>query len=98
MLPHSLQFSSLKKRIVQAHFSGGHISSDSGLLLLREIDKTLKLSDQLAECFDDSRKQSHIQHDLKSMTQQRLMALAAGYEDLNAHDLLHHDYALQTLK
>ncbi len=96
MLPHPLPFSSLKKRIVQAHFSGGHISSDSGLLLLREIDKTLKLSDQLAECFDDPRKQSHIQHDLKSMIQQRLMALAAGYEDLNDHDLLRHDYALQT--
>ena len=77
MVSHNLQFSSLKKRIVQANFSGGHISSDSGLLLLREIDKTLKLSDQLAECFDDPRRQSHVQHDLKSMIQQRLMALAA---------------------
>ena len=97
MVSHNLQFSSLKKRIVQANFSGGHISSDSGLLLLREIDKTLKLSDQLAECFDDPRRQSHVQHDLKSMIQQRLMALAAGYEDLNDHDHFRHDYALQTV-
>lgn len=96
MVSHNLQFSSLKKRIVQANFSGGHISSDAGLLLLKEIDKTLNLSGQLAECFDDKRKQTHIQHDLKSMIQQRLMAVAAGYEDLNDHDSLRHDYALQT--
>ncbi len=51
MLPHSLQFSSLKKRIVQAQFSGGHISSDSVPMIvsgnLTDYRKSLNWTDSI---------------------------------------------------
>src|SRR5690606_37190988 len=67
-----------------------------GLLLLREIDRRHGRTRQLANGFPDSRDPDRIQHPLQTLLSQRLYALAAGYEDLNDHDTLRHDYVLQT--
>ena len=96
MLPHTFQFSSLFRRTVEAQFSGGHITSDAGLLLLREVDRRLQLSTSLAKRLADDRQSGKVQHSLKAMLQQRLFAIAAGYEDLNDHERLRSDLALQT--
>lgn len=55
MLPQSFQFSPLSRRSVEAQFSGGHITSHSGLLLLREVDRQLGLSKRLATKLKDDR-------------------------------------------
>ncbi|TBW45311.1 IS1380 family transposase, partial [Marinobacter halodurans] len=44
MVPEKLTFSPLARRQIEADFSGGHITSDAGLLLLREIDKQHRLT------------------------------------------------------
>jgi hypothetical protein len=76
---------------VEADFSGGHLSSDGGVLLLREMDRHLGLCDKLARCFSDTRNQSFVEHTLPVMIRQRVLGLALGYEDLNDHDRLRSD-------
>jgi len=48
MVPEKLTFSPLSRRQIEADFSGGHITSDAGLLLLREVDKQHRLTRRLA--------------------------------------------------
>ena len=87
----SYEFGQLKKRKVVADFSGGEISSDGGLLLVREVDKVYRISKRLSECFTDQREAGRIQHEIETLIGQRLYGLAQGYEDLNDHDQLRHE-------
>jgi hypothetical protein len=87
----SLPFDDLGPRQVQADFSGGHLSSDGGVLLLRQVDQGLGLSRALAHCFNDTRHQVFVDHSVEELLAQRLHALALGYEDLNDHDTLRLD-------
>jgi hypothetical protein len=86
-----LLFEDLGSRQVVADFSGGHLSSDGGLLLLRQIDEGLGLSRTLATCFRDFRDARFVEHSLRELLAQRLLGLAAGYEDLNDHNRLRLD-------
>jgi hypothetical protein len=86
-----LLFNNLASRQVVSDFSGGHLSSDGGILLLRQIDEGLGISRKLAACFRDYRNPLFIEHSLRELVAQRLLALAAGYEDLNDHNLLRLD-------
>jgi Transposase DDE domain group 1 len=54
-----LTFSRLKSREILAAFDGDFISSDAGLLLLREINHKYKVTEQLAACFKDLRAQEY---------------------------------------
>jgi hypothetical protein len=92
----NLSFSSLKRRKIEADFSGGDLTSDAGLLLLREVDLKLGLTAQLNQLMPDSRCTGRVQHKQINLLRQRLFALAAGYEDLNDHQSLRHDTALKT--
>jgi hypothetical protein len=76
---------------VEADFTGGHLSSDGGVLLLREMDRHLGLCDKLARCFSDARHPDFVEHALPVMIRQRVLGLALGYEDLNDHDQLRTD-------
>ena len=87
----------LGRRSVEADFSAGRISSDGGGLLLREIDRRLRLTERLSECFVDFRKPELIEHSVQQMLSQRVYGLALGYEDLNDHDALSRDPLLATL-
>lgn len=89
-------FLPLKKRKIEVDFSGGSITSDAGILLLRQIDKNLKLTKKIASCFTDRRDQSKIIHSVEKMLQQRVYGIALGYEDLNDHNELRKDIAFQT--
>jgi len=95
MLPEKLSFSPLSRRQIEADFSGGHITSDAGLLLLREVDKQHQLTRRLASVLEDSRNPELIRHKLETMIRQRVFGVAAGYEDLNDHETLRFDQALQ---
>ena len=96
MLPETFQFSPAQNRKVTASFQGGHITSDAGLLLLREVDRRSGLSAALNRCLPDVRQPGKIRHTTQLMLRQRLYGIAAGYEDLNDHDSLRDDYTLQT--
>ena len=90
----SLDFASLGSRKVTAAFDGGAITSNAGALLLRETDRRIDLSRQVAACFKDGRRQDRIEHAVETLLAQRIHGIALGYEDLNDHDELRHDPVL----
>ena len=92
----TFSFPGCKGRQVEANFQGGDITSEGGVLLLREADRVLKLSESVAKALDDPRRRASCQHDGLSLVRQRLYGLALGYEDLNDHHTLRRDLALQT--
>ncbi len=87
----SFQFQALGARQVVADFSGGQLSSDGGVLLLRELDRSLGLTRSVAACFQDRRNPDLITHTVPELIAQRIFGLALGYEDLNDHQTLRHD-------
>jgi hypothetical protein len=87
----TLPFSSLGRRVIHADFSGGQITSDAGVLLLREADKQLGLIDAVNDAIPDPRNPDLITHPQRGLLAQRIFALAAGCEDLNDHQHLRDD-------
>ena len=87
----SFQFKALGARQVVADFSGGRLSSDGGVLLLRELDRGVGLTRSVAACFQDRRNPDLITHTVPELVAQRIFGLALGYEDLNDHQSLRHD-------
>ncbi len=85
-----------QRRRVQAEFSGGDVSSDAGVVLLREVDRRLGLSAAIDRVLDDPRHPVYVVHPQRSLLQQRLYGICLGYEDLNDHDTLRHDPLWQT--
>jgi hypothetical protein len=91
-------FPSLKRRKIKVDFDGGNVSSDGGLLLLKQVDRKIRLLSRMASIMKkyDTREQGKITHDLRSMLVQRIYGIACGYDDLNDHHKLRHDIAWQT--
>ena len=85
------KFQAHESRKVTADFSGGHLSSDGGLLFIREMEIKRGTLRRLAGCFTDLRQQYLVEHSVEELLRQRIGALALGYEDLNDHDRLRHD-------
>jgi len=92
----TVRFQSFKSRKIEANFSGGAITSDGGVLILREIDNKLGLSRAAARVFKDQRVAGKRVHSILSMIRQRVFGIALGYEDLNDHNALRKDEAFQT--
>src|SRR5581483_8319734 len=72
------------------------LSSDGGLLLLRQVDQHLGLSRAAADAIPDPRDPERIRHSLRDLLAQRLYGLCCGYEDLNDHQALRDDLLMQT--
>ena len=91
-------FPSLEHRRIKVDFNGGSVSSDGGVLLLKQIDRKIKILPRITSIMEkyDSRQSGKITHSLHSMLVQRIYGLACGYEDLNDHHTLRHDIAWQT--
>jgi hypothetical protein len=92
----SFGFPSFDRRKIEASFQGGDVSSDGGVMLLRQADRRIGLTRAIAEVFKDRRDPALITHGLADLLRQRIFGLALGYEDLNDHDTLRHDLAWQT--
>src|ERR1700733_137184 len=90
-----IRFSSLGSKTVVADFLGGRLTTDGGALLLRELADRIGLFDALDAAIPDPRNPVFIIHDQKAMIAQRVIAIALGYEDLNDHQTLRTDPALQ---
>lgn len=89
-------FGKVGRRAIEANFEGGDLSSDGGLLLLRQVDARIGLSRAVAQALGDERDRSRIKHRLRDLVAQRLYGLCCGYEDLNDHDVLRADLLMQT--
>jgi hypothetical protein len=89
-----MEFQGAEGRRVEARFDAGRVTSDGGLLLLRDVAKGGELFEQLAACFTDHRSQNHVEHRVEQLLAQRILGLALGYEDLNDHESLRLDALL----
>ena len=72
-------------------FDGGELSSDAGVLALREIEGRLGVAERLASCLSDTRAPDRVVHSLAEIIRFRLLMIAAGYEDGNDATSLRHD-------
>ncbi|MYD95451.1 MAG: IS1380 family transposase [Chloroflexi bacterium] len=93
-IPPQLDFEGLRHRRVVGRFDGGRLTTDGGVLLLREVDRRFRVTERLAGCFRDHRSAGRIEHRLETLVAQRVLGLAAGYADLNDHDRLRTDSVL----
>ena len=82
--------------VIEANFEGGALSSDGGLMLLRQVDRKIGLSAAVAAALHDPRNPDLIVHELRDLVAQRLYGLCCGYEDLNDHAALRRDPLMQT--
>jgi hypothetical protein len=78
-------------KAVVAKFDGGLLSSDGGILVLREVEQRLRVADRLAACITDPRAPDQITHRLADIIRFRLLMIAAGYEDGNDASTLRDD-------
>ena len=71
------------------------MTSDSGVLVLAEIERRLGIAERLACCIDDPRAPERLEHGLAEMIRFRALLIAAGYEDANDCDALRADPAFK---
>lgn len=90
-----LRFSGVDRRQLIADFEGGRLTSDAGVLLLREVDRRIGLLDAIDACIFDSRDPAYITHQQRKMLAQRIFSIALGNEDLHDQNALRTDPALQ---
>ena len=83
--------SAVQGKAIVARFDGGRLSSEGGLLALREIERRLGLADRLASCLKDPRAPERVEHRLAEIIRFRMLMIAAGYEDGNDADALRGD-------
>lgn len=91
----TLTFTSLGRRCVSGRFDAGAISSDGGVLLLREVDQRIKLLDRVDQVICDPRNPFLVEHQQRTLLAQRVLAIACGWEDLNDHGTLRNDLVFQ---
>ena len=76
-------FGRLGRQAVDVDFKGGTITTDAGLLLLREVDRKLDLIRRIDKAIPDPRDQRYVTHKQREMLTSRIFGIAAGYEDGN---------------
>jgi hypothetical protein len=86
-----LELPAVERKKVSVGFDGGRMSSDGGVLLLREVERRLAIAARLAACIPDQRDPERISHGVDEMLRLRMFAIAAGYEDADDCDSLRDD-------
>jgi len=83
--------SPVQGKAIVARFDGGRLSSEGGLLALREIEHRLGVADRLAACLTGPRAPERVEHRLAEIIRFRMLMIAAGYADGNDADTLRRD-------
>ena len=86
-----LSFDFFPSRPVQIEISPAPLTSDAGLLPIRQFDDSIRLTEQFAAAIEDKRDPKFIEQSLLSMVRQRIFGILADYEDQNDHDTLRSD-------
>jgi hypothetical protein len=82
---------------LRVDFDGGTLTSDAGLVLMREFDEKLGLTADVAARITDNRDQRYVRHAMLTLIRQRSYQVVAGYEDANDADRLKQDPTFQTI-
>jgi hypothetical protein len=85
--PFQLSFNSS----LRVDFQGARVTSDGGLILVRELDERLRLSELVDRHLSDSRRGKNIQLPLADLLRQSIYSRLAGYEDVNDAERLSQD-------
>ena len=84
-------------RRLRLEFRGAKITTDAGLLAVRELDEMMGLTDMLEDKIVDKRTGKNIQHQVSGLLRQSVYARLAGYEDTNDHEWLSRDPAMRAV-
>jgi hypothetical protein len=94
-MPNLPGLSPVEAKSLTATFDAGRLSSDGGLIVLREIERRLGLADTITGPLRDLRDPTRIRHSYAEMARARMLMIAAGYEDCDDVDALRADPALK---
>lgn len=86
-----LLFKDISGKKLEADFDGGEVSSDAGVLFLRETEAKHGIIRRMTNVLRDRRHQSYISHDQFELFSQRVFQIASGYEDGNDSNDLRKD-------
>lgn len=86
-----ISFARILGKPVEATFDGGTLTSDSGALLLREVESRIGIIDRIASVLRDPRHQGYVDHSFLDLLKQRIFQIACGYEDANDCNALRTD-------
>jgi hypothetical protein len=86
-----LPFDFYQPRPLQVQFSDLELSSDAGILWVRQADERLRVSAGIADCIEEWRDPAKVTHSLDQLVSQRGYQLIGGYEDANDSNSLRHD-------
>ena len=86
-----LSFNFFPSRPVDIELSSAPLSTDAGLLPIRQFDQQIRLTEQFAAALQDRRDPTFVEHSNRSMVRQRVSGILADYEDQNDHDTLRLD-------
>jgi hypothetical protein len=86
-----LHLAAVGDKAVELDFDGGRLSSDAGLVLLKAPDEQLGFTRALAAVLNDPRDPRRVDFTQHDLLQQRVLQIAAGYEDANDSNTLRHD-------
>ena len=82
---------------VRLEFRGATITSDAGLLVCRELDDALSLTDSADDFLKENRTGKNILHKLIPLLRQSIYSRLAGYDDTNDADRLSKDPAMKVV-
>lgn len=86
-----LPFNFFTKKPLDVRFSRLDLSTDAGLLLVKQAEENLKISEGISNCLEDNREQHKVKHSLVQLVSQRIYQILAGYPDANDSNFLRHD-------
>ena len=89
--PLPFSFPAVERKKVTAAFDGGRITSDGGVMLLAEVEKSLGIAVSLAPLITDPRNPLLVTHSVADILRARMLAIACGYEDADDLDHLRTD-------
>jgi Transposase DDE domain group 1 len=87
--------SAVEGKLLTATFDAGRLSSDGGVIVLREIAQRLRLAETITGPLIDDRDPTRVRHSFAEMAMARMVMIAAGYEDCDDVDALRADPALK---
>ena len=76
---------------LKVDFQGSRVTSDGGLILVRELDEHLGMNQLIEQYLTDSRRGKNTQLPLADLLRQSVYSRLAGYEDVNDAERLSQD-------
>src|SRR6266700_4882643 len=76
---------------LKVEFQGSRVTSDGGLILVRELDERLRFGALIEQHLTDSRRGKNTQFPFADLLRQSVYSRLAGYEDLNDAERLSQD-------